>query len=255
MPKQEQPHTLDDLHEQHTPEAVQRRLESGPTHSYLRDFVYGAIDGTVTTFAVVAGVAGAQLSPAIVVILGLANLIADGFSMGVSNYLGSKADQQLRDRARRMEAMHIEQVPDGEREEIRQIFAAKGFTGEQLDDVVDVITSNHQRWIDTMLTEELGLPLESASSLRAATTTFAAFVVVGFVPLISYVLDVAAGGIFESPFLWSSLLTGVAFFAVGAGKSRFVDEAWYRAGSETLLMGGAAAVLAYVVGVLLRGIA
>jgi len=86
-------HPSDELRQEHTPQAVQRRLASGPDHSYLRDFVYGAIDGTVTTFAVVAGVAGAQLSPGIVVILGLANLIADGFSMGVSNYLGSKADQ------------------------------------------------------------------------------------------------------------------------------------------------------------------
>ena len=83
--------SLRELEAAHTPEAVRARLEAGPPHSDLRDFIFGAIDGTVTTFAVVSGVSGAGLSASVLIILGVANLVADGFSMGVSNFLAPGA--------------------------------------------------------------------------------------------------------------------------------------------------------------------
>ena len=101
-----------DLKESHTRSAIRRRLNSERSHSYLKDFVYGAIDGTVTTFAVVSGVAGAALSSKIVIVLGLANLLGDGFSMAVGNYLGTRSEAQQRDQARKREEQHIEKVPE-----------------------------------------------------------------------------------------------------------------------------------------------
>jgi len=239
---------------EHTPAGVRARLNSPPPPSRLRDFVYGAIDGIVTTFAVVAGVAGAGLSNRVIIILGVANLIADGFSMAVSNFLGTRAEQQQRERVRREEERHIALVPEGEQEEIRQIFAAKGFTAAELDRVVEVITADRQVWLDTMMTDELGYGSDSSDPLRAAAATLAAFVALGFLPLAVFVADLIAPGDIAAPFAWSAALTAVAFFAVGTLKGRFVGRPPWRSGVETLAVGGAAAALAFGVGALLQGV-
>jgi VIT1/CCC1 family predicted Fe2+/Mn2+ transporter len=246
--------SVDALGREHTPARVRARLRSPPPASHLRDFVYGAIDGTVTTFAVVAGVAGAGLSASVVIILGVANLIADGFSMAVSNYLGTRTEQQQRERARRDEERHIALVPEGEQEEVRQIFASKGFAAADLDRVVEVITADRQVWLDTMMTEELGYGPGDAQPLRAAAATFAAFVALGFLPLAIFVLDAVLPGDIGAPFAWSAAMTAGGFFAIGGMKARFVDQRPWRSGLETTLIGGAAALLAFGVGVLLRGV-
>lgn len=240
----------------HEPEAIAARLDAGPRVSYLKDFIYGGIDGAVTTFAVVSGVAGAGLATEIVIILGMANLLGDGFSMAAGNYLGTRAEAEERERALRMEERHVNQFPEGEREEIRQIFARKGFEGTELEEVVRTITANRRLWIETMLTEELGLSPTTRSPLAAAGTTFVAFALVGLVPLLPFVLGMLTGWPpAASAFAWSAALTGVAFFGVGSAKSGFVERSWLGSGLQALLVGGAAAALAYAVGAALAHLA
>lgn len=245
-------HALDMIRAAHTPEAIRRRIEAGAPKSHVRDMVYGAMDGIVTTFAVVSGVAGSGLSTGIVIVLGVANLAGDGFSMAVSNYLGTRADRQLVDRARRIEEDHIAVCPEGEREEIRQIFEARGLSGSELETMVSFITSDRRRWIDAMIREEYGLTLEGVSPRIAAAVTFGAFVLAGSLPLLPFVVGAWTGS--GAPYVWSAAMTLAAFFVVGALKGRFVGQPWYWAGMEACVVGGAAAVLAYLAGLILGGV-
>ncbi|MGA8691752.1 MAG: VIT1/CCC1 transporter family protein [Methyloceanibacter sp.] len=231
----------------HHPREIAKRLEEGPKASYLRDWVYGGIDGTVTTFAIMAGVVGASLEARVVLILGACNLLADGLSMAAANYSSTKTEIDEYEHVRRMEERHVELAPDGEREEVRQIFSAKGFHGQVLDDAVEVITERRERWIDTMMTEEHGLPPVTRSPARSALFTFLAFVLCGSVPLFPYALH------FPEPLLSSTLLTGLTFFAIGSLRSRWSPTPWWRAGLETFAIGMVAALVAYFVGDVLQG--
>ncbi|MCB0347906.1 MAG: VIT1/CCC1 transporter family protein [Bdellovibrionales bacterium] len=244
---------MDHLDHSHTKEAIKERLSHNIERSYIRDFIYGSIDGTVTTFAVVAGAAGAGFSEKVIFILGCANLIADGFSMAVGNYEGVKAEKQLVDKYRKMEAEHIEQVPEGEKEELRQIYIAKGFSGDELESIVEGISSNKEAWIEVMLTEEHGLSTAIGNPIKAAFITYLAFCWLGLFPLLPFIFK-AVGAISissEELFVVSGVLTAITFFTIGVVKGNLVQVPKWKSGLSTLATGGAAALMSFFVGKLL----
>ena len=230
----------------HSSAEIAARLADGPKANYLRDWVYGGIDGAVTTFAIVAGVVGADLPARVVLILGVANLLADGFSMAAGNYSATKAEHDDHERLRRMEERHIRLAPEGEREEIRQLFQAKGFEGADLERAVQVITGSTKRWVDMMMAEEHGVPPVTRSPMMAGLATFVAFLLCGLVPLLPFVAGLAAD------VSLSVVMTAMVFFTIGSLKSRWSMASWLRSGTETLLIGLAAAGVAYAVGVILK---
>ena len=238
--------TVKKMEHEHSAQAISERLAAGPAHNYLRDWIYGGIDGAVTTFAVVGGVAGARLSPWIILALGFANLFADGFSMAASNFLGTRAEYDDWRRLEAIEHRHIDLAPEGEREEVRQIFRLKGFDSQDLERIVELVTANRERWVRTMLTEEYGLPWEVRSPWIAAISTFTAFIACGLVPLLPYLLK------FPHAFEVSMIITGVTFLAIGSFKSKWSTIPWWRSGVATLLVGAIAAALAYTAGMLLK---
>ena len=240
-----------ELEAEHHPTEVARRLNDPLRPSYLGDAVLGGIDGCVTTFAVVSGAIGAAFPGSVVVILGLANLVADGFSMAVSNYQGTKTAREQVSRTACEEHRHIHLHPEGEREEIRQIFARKGFEGETLERVVDTIAGDRDVWVDTMLKEEHGLQPQGATQpMRAGLATFAAFLLAGFFPLLPFLWP---WGLPAERFTLSALIAAVVFFGIGMARGTVLGRKPLRSGIETLLMGGGAAALAYVIAALLRG--
>ncbi len=237
------------LEHSHRPLAIRRRLAAGHRPSYLPAAILGGIDGCVTTIAVVASVAGAGLPGIVAFVLGAASLVADGFSMAVSNYQAVKSEGDARDRLRRQEERHIDQMPEGERDEIRAVFEAKGFEGEVLERVVDTITRDRERWIDVMIQEEYGLPLSGPSPSIAGLATFSVFLLVGALPLLPFLVPYFSGGGY---FLASATMALLALFGVGYVKGIVLDMPRWRAGLETMLMGGGAAAIAFLFGYFLE---
>lgn len=237
------------MEHEHTHEAIRKRLAAGPRHSYIRDWVYGGIDGVVTTFAIIAGVVGAHLQPHIILILGVASLIADGFAMAAGNYLATRAEHEEFHYAEATERRHIETVPDGEREEVREIVRGLGIDGNLLDQVVGAITSERDHWVRVMLRDEYGLPSAVSSPWGAAGTTFSAFVFCGIVPLLPFVAGL------KNDFGIAATATALMFVLIGAFKSRWSIRPWWSSGLGTLVVGGGAAVVAYAIGAWLRDLA
>ena len=230
------------LEHSHKMEDVRARINAPQGTGYLRDTVYGAIDGAVTTFAIVASVAGAGLSSKIILALGLANVLADGFSMAAANYSGTKAERDNIARLRQVEERHIRLDPEGERRELRVILESKGLTGKLLDEAIDAIAADRSKWIDMMLVDEYGLSPVDPHPMRAALATFGAFLLAGMIPLLPFLFAS------HPAFQIALVATMVAFFAIGALKSVWSLAPWWRSGLETLAIGGVAAAIAYFVG-------
>lgn len=220
---------------------------------YLGEFVYGGIDGCVTTFAVVAGAVGASLESSVIIILGFANLLADGFAMSVGAYLSSKSEKQNYNKHKNVELWEIDNLPEKEKEEIRVIYREKGFEGEMLEKIVDTITSDVDRWVNVMMKEELEMIEDKRNPLLIGSTTFASFILIGLIPLIVYVIKYLTGW-GEDLFLWSSLFTAVGFTLIGSLKAYVTQNTIWRSILETLLLGTLAAMVAYFVGDLLENL-
>lgn len=216
---------------------------------YLKDMIFAANDGVVTTFAVIAGVAGANLSPLIILIVGFANVLADGFSMATGNYLGTKSEQEFYDHERQKELNEIDTIRDREIEEIREILEKRGYHGQDLEEFVRLLASNKECFADFMMHEELGLfKPDHDSPMRHAAATFISFAIAGTIPLLPYIFAL------PNAFLLASILAGLTLFGAGAMRRYFSGKSWLIAGFEVLLVGGAAAVIAYFVGALLRNL-
>jgi VIT1/CCC1 family predicted Fe2+/Mn2+ transporter len=241
----------------HNPERIAhaaREEHGGASHQYIGDLVYGGLDGIITTFAVVSGVAGAQLGTPIILILGLANLFADGFSMAVGAYLSGKSEREYYEREWQRESWEVEHFPEGERAELYEIYRQQGYTEADAHRLVEIQTRNPQRWVKTMMVDELRLLLDDRKPTLSALATFVSFIVAGSIPLVIYLLGLFFPIPVDGAFPISLALSGLALFGLGAAKVLVTRLNFFRSGLEMLLVGGLAAGVAYGVGALLKGI-
>jgi VIT1/CCC1 family predicted Fe2+/Mn2+ transporter len=223
--------------------------------SFVKSFVYGGLDGIVTTFAVVAGVAGANLSASVVLILGVANLIADGISMAFGDYLSTKAENEYIKAERERELWEVRNYPEGEKKEMIELYIEKGVAPEDARIAVEALSKKEEPWVDIMMVEELGLVEDQESPVKNALVTFGSFTLFGAIPVLVYIVARFIPYFAAHTFFTACILTGVTLFVLGTLKVFFTRQSWYWAGMEMLLLGGFAATAAYVIGLLLGKLA
>jgi vacuolar iron transporter family protein len=238
-----------------TVQDVQKHLTKDGKSNFIADFiqdiVYGGNDGIVTTFAVVAGGTGADLSVGIIIIMGIANLIADGTSMASGAYLSIKSEMDQYARLRKQELIDIQTNPSLERAVMRHHFEKKGFSEAQLDHAVEVLTSNQELWLDTIMLEEHGLTKDSASRpIAHGAMTLASFIIFGSIPLFPYVFS----AYIQNQFTTAIVGTAIALFALGLTRSIATKERLIRGPIEVFVVGATGAVVAYLIGFFLKGL-
>lgn len=231
-----------------------REEHGGAGSAYLGDLVYGGLDGIITTFAVVSGVAGADLGSGIVLILGLANLFADGFSMATGAYLSAKSEKEYFAKEREREAWEVDNFPERERTELYEIYLGQGYPDEDARQLVEIKTRDPERWVDTMMVEELGMMKDEGNPLKNGLATLGAFVAAGVVPMLVYLVGMVVPVSREMAFPISLILSGLALFGLGMAKVLVTRRNPFKSGLEMLLVGGLAAGVAYGVGALLKGL-
>ena len=195
--------------------ATSTNSESG---KYVKSLVFGGLDGIITTFAVVAASVGGSLNTDVILLMGFANLIADGLSMGFGDYLSSQAEFEYTRAEHKREKWELDNYPEGEKQEMVELYVKRGMTQADAESVIEVMSKYKNFFLDVMMVEELGLmpPDESDSPAKNGLVTFLAFVFFGFIPLTSYVLAGATGASDRANFVAACLLTALTMLALGA---------------------------------------
>jgi DNA damage-binding protein 1 len=224
---------------------------------FLKPIIFGGLDGTLTAFAIVAGAAGGKLSTGVVLILGFSNILADALSMGVGEFLSSKAENEWILSERRREMWEFENYPEGEVREMVEIFEDRGMSHEDAELVILTMAKYKDFFVDVMMTQELELQVPEEEHVKEAfregIVMFLSFATFGAFPILGYVVF---PGLFpeassEQLFGAACGVTGVVLFFLGSLKSKFGTHHWFMCGIETLLLGGACATIAFGIGQLL----
>jgi predicted membrane protein (TIGR00267 family) len=216
--------------------------------SKLSDVILGGQDGLVNVLGVILGVAAATQDARIVIAAGMAATFAESISMGAVAYTSRLAENDLYHSEKEREYRHIRLAPDVEVEEIRDIYLKKGFEGETLEKIVDVITSNHDVWVDVMMSEEFQMtPPEKTMAFRSALIVGFSALVGSLIPLFPFFfLNVSLS-------IWSSIvIAALTLFIVGVYKARVTIGKPFRSGIQMAVIGTVSALAGYVVGLIFR---
>ncbi len=236
--------------EQHHADDIKYHLYRDPHRraSGLSDIILGGQDGLVNVLGVILGVAAATHDPRIVLVAGLAATFAESVSMGAVAYTSTLADADFYESERAREFRHITEVPHLEKDEVREIYAKKGFEGELLDRIVETITANEDVWVAVMMSEEHQLsPTDRRQAIKSALVVGLSAIVGSLIPLAPFALLPVAHS------MWVAVvITALVLFGVGAYKARTTVGHPGKSGLEMAVIGTLSALVGYVVGALFK---
>mmetsp|Transcript_12938 Transcript_12938/g.27910 ORF Transcript_12938/g.27910 Transcript_12938/m.27910 type:complete len:279 (+) Transcript_12938:27-863(+) len=239
----------------HDTKHVSKNTEMHQTEGgFLKPLIFGGLDGILTSFAIVAGAAGGSMPIPVVLVLGFSNIFADALAMGVGEFLSSKAENEWILSERQRENWEMENYPEGEIEEMIDIYENRGMSREDATQVITTMSKYQDFFVDIMMAEELALRVpeedHKIESMKEGVVMFCSFATFGSLPLLGYVIIPALFPQSEEEVLFSAacVITGMVLFGMGCVKSNFSASHWFVCGLETLLLGGACATVAYTIG-------
>jgi predicted membrane protein (TIGR00267 family) len=218
--------------------------EHHSTTNSLRDVILGGQDGLVNMLGIALGVVAAGGSTHVLIVTGIAAAITESISMGAVAYTSFGSDRDFYLAEKKREQKEISTRPDDERDEIREIYAAKGFKGQLLEDVVSTITSNRETWVSTMMNEELHLqPVEQQSLVKSAVVVTVATLIGHFIPLVPFMVVARTPAV-----VVAIALSAVTLFAVGVYSAKTLVGDWRKSGLQMVAIGLGAAALGFLIG-------
>ena len=213
----------------------------------VRDMIFGANDGLVSTLAFVAGVVGAITNPSIILLSGVAELFAGTISMAVGSYQSSKSELEVLEREDQRKKAKKGKTPEEEREELIEFYEAQGFKKGEADAIVDRIAQEKEQPLQVEALEELGLaPEELGKPIRAGVLCGVSFGLAALVPILPFALPIDT----RDAMIVSVIGTVATLFGVGAMKTIFSRRNWVRSGLEMMGIGASAAAITYIIGTL-----
>lgn len=215
---------------------------------WLRPAVFGAMDGLVSNFALIAGVAGGRASHQVILLTGFAGLVAGAFSMAAGEYISVASQSELVEAEIEVERREIQRRPEAEEYELAQLYEARGLEPDLAREVARQLSRDPAEALDVHAREELGVdPGKLPSPLVAAGSSLLSFAVGACLPVLPYVLGATS--------LWPAIgVAAVGLFGAGALVSRLTARAWWYGGLRQLLLGGAAASVTFAVGSVVGGV-
>ena len=233
------------------PESLRKHTEDVhiPGGGIVRELVFGANDGLVAAFAVASGVNGAGVKSSVIFIAGIAELIGGTIAMGLGAYLSTKSQIEYYRGEMNREGYEVDNFPDTERQEVREIYESKGFHGEILEKIISHITADRKRWIDIMMREELGLSLDGITApVKSGIATGFAYTFGALMPVLPYAFMQPFSGLISS-----AIITLTVLFGVGAAKTVVTGKNFFRSGFESMAIGGIAAAATFLAGKIFAG--
>lgn len=237
-----------------TPAEEKHKIAQG---QFIKSLIYGGLDGIISTFVVICSIEGGSFNPVYALVLGFSNLIGDGISMGVGDYLSSKADMEQQQTEYQREKWEFEHNPEGEITEMIELLQDKGVSPEDTELIIRTTAKYPELFLDQMMYYELGfMPLEEDEKpIKKGFLTFLAFCAFGLVPMMSYVgfgyvpwNTISALKGFNPTFAISCVATAATLLLLGAVKARFSNENRFLSSLKTLFTGGVACAIAWLIG-------
>ena len=224
---------------------------AGEKAKYIKNIIYGGLDGIITTFSIIAASVGASLSMRVIITMGVANLIADGISMGLGDYLSSTFENKYILSEKDKEEYEYINNREYEIEELKELFVKEGLEHEDANNIVNILSSKEKYtpiFLKYMINYELGLDLPDGNPIYDGLVTFTSFTLFGFIPVLFYIIFYALSLDYSTSFIITCFISALTMFLLGFMQSYITKQNLINGGLIMMGNGILASSCAFAIG-------